>query len=78
MTFQAECPNRALLLGVYRFGEGKSILNTFPLLDQVGRHPAADRLLLNLVKFAAESGEGPWMELPGDFDEVLKRIGYET
>jgi hypothetical protein len=67
-----------VLLGTYRFGEGRFILNTFPLLDQVGRHPAADRLLLNLVKFAGKSGEGPLMELPGDFDEVLKRIGYET
>jgi hypothetical protein len=35
-------------------------------------------LLLNLVKFAGESGEGPLMELPGDFEEQLKRIGYAT
>jgi len=65
-----------VLLGVYRFGEGRFIANTFPLLDQVGRHPAADRLLLNLVKFAGESGEGPLMELPGDFGKLLNRIGY--
>jgi hypothetical protein len=65
-----------VLLGVYRFGEGRFVLNTFPLLDQVGRHPAADRLFLNLVRFAAESVERPLMELPRDFEEQLKRIGY--
>jgi hypothetical protein len=64
------------LLGAYRFGEGKFILNTFPLLDQVDRHPAADRMLLNLVRFAAESAERPLMEVPWDFEEQLKRIGY--
>jgi hypothetical protein len=65
-----------VLLGTYRFGEGGFIFNTFPLLDQVGRHPAADRLLLNLVKFAGESLDAPLREVPGDFEESLKRIGY--
>lgn len=65
-----------VLLGTYGFGAGRFIVNTFPLLDQVGRHPAADRLLLNLVKYAAESGVGPLMELPGNFEEQLKKIGY--
>ena len=65
-----------VLLGAYRFGEGRFILSTFPLLDQVGHHPAADRLLLNLVSFAAESVETPLMELPRDFEEQLQRIGY--
>jgi hypothetical protein len=64
------------LLGAYRFGEGRFILNTFPLLDQVNRHPAADRLLLNLVRFAGEGAGKPLMELPGDFEEQLNRIGY--
>jgi hypothetical protein len=65
-----------VLLGTYRFGEGRFILNTFPLLDQVGKHPAADRLLLNLVKFAGEGVGAPLRELPPGFEELLKRIGY--
>jgi hypothetical protein len=65
-----------VLLGVYRFGEGRFVLNTFPLLDQVDKHPAADRLLLNLVKFAGESVGKPLMEVPGEFEELLIRIGY--
>jgi hypothetical protein len=67
-----------VLLGVYPFGAGRFIINTFPLLDQVGRHPAADRLLLNLVKYAAPSTDRPLVDLPGDFNELLKKIGYET
>ena len=65
-----------VLLGVYRFGAGRFIVNTFPLLDQVGQHPAADRLLLNLVKYAAEWVRSPLMELPPDFKDELKRIRY--
>jgi hypothetical protein len=33
-------------------------------------------LLLNLVKFAGDAGDKPLMELPPDFEELLKRIGY--
>ena len=41
------------MLGEYPLGAGRFILNTFNLLDQVGTHPAADRLLLNLIHYAA-------------------------
>ena len=67
-----------VLLGTYHFGAGRFIINTFPLLDQVSRHPAADRLLLNLVKYAGGSTDKPLMELPADFDSLLKSIGYES
>lgn len=65
-----------VLLGSYRLGAGRFFINTFPLLDQVGRHPAADRMLLNLVKYAAKDLEKPLMELPPDFDNTLRSIGY--
>lgn len=42
-----------IMLGEYPLGAGRFILNTFNLLDQVGTHPAADRLLLNLIHYAA-------------------------
>ena len=67
-----------VLLGTYHFGAGRFIINTFQLLDQVSRHPAADRLLLNLVKHAGGSTDKPLMELPADFDSLLKSIGYES
>jgi hypothetical protein len=41
-----------VLIGSYRHGAGRLILNTMRILEHVNRHPAADRLLLNLVRHA--------------------------
>jgi beta-galactosidase len=65
-----------ILLGAYKFGEGRFIINTFPILDQLDQNPAADRLLLNLVKYGASFAGGTQTELPADFDERLRLIGY--
>jgi hypothetical protein len=64
------------MLAAYPVGAGKIILNTFNLLDQVDRHPAADRLLLNLVASAAETAKGSPAALPADFESVIKELGY--
>ncbi|MFA5203326.1 MAG: sugar-binding domain-containing protein [Lentisphaeria bacterium] len=48
-----------IMLGEYRLGAGRFILNAFNLLDQVGTHPAADRLLLNLLQYAAAGCREP-------------------
>lgn len=42
-----------IALGSYRLGKGRLVLNAMTILEQVGRHPAADRLLLNLIAWAA-------------------------
>jgi hypothetical protein len=39
-----------LMLAFYKFGEGGFYINSFPILENIGQHPAADRLLLNLIK----------------------------
>lgn len=65
-----------ILLGVYRFGEGRFIVNTFPILDQLDRQPAADRLLLNLIKYASRSVGKPLAAVPAQFNEQLRSIGY--
>ena len=36
-------------MGIYNYGKGKLVLNTFHILDQLGKNPAADRLLLNML-----------------------------
>jgi len=64
------------LLGAYRFGEGRFILNTIPILDNLDTHPAADRLLLNLVNFAADSVGKPLAEAPSNFNAQLQAISY--
>ncbi|HBP37254.1 MAG TPA: hypothetical protein DD640_00620 [Clostridiales bacterium] len=40
----------AVTLGRYRYGQGAFVLNTFNILDNLGVCPAADRLLLNLIR----------------------------
>ena len=65
-----------VLLGSYAFGAGRFFVNTFPILENIDAHPAADRLLLNLIENAAASTQGPAVALPADFDSKLKEIGY--
>ena len=58
------CPGgyeSGVMVGRYRYGTGHLILNTLHVLEQLARHPAADRLLLNFLRYA--------LELAGD--EVL-------
>ncbi|MGO8678911.1 MAG: hypothetical protein ACLQVX_23985 [Limisphaerales bacterium] len=37
---------------------------------------AADRLLLNLVSNAAEGAKGPSAPMSGDFETVIRELGY--
>jgi hypothetical protein len=66
-----------VLLGSYKFGAGQFFVNTFPLLENIDAHPAADRLLLNLIQYAATSVQGPAVALPADFDARLAEIAYK-
>ena len=46
------CPggyDSGLLIGLQRVGKGTLLFNSLPLLDHLRRHPAADRLLLNML-----------------------------
>jgi hypothetical protein len=75
-----------VLLGSYRcsvrndsftpMGTGMFMVNTFPILENVDTHPAADRLLLNLIHCMAPSTTNPITPLPDDFDTQLRKIGY--
>jgi hypothetical protein len=54
--FATGCPTpegylAGLMMCRYRFGAGNFILNTFNLLENIDKHPAADRLLLNLINY---------------------------
>jgi hypothetical protein len=42
----------SLLIAAYRSGDGRFILSTPYLLENLDAHPAADRMLLNLIRFA--------------------------
>jgi hypothetical protein len=65
-----------ILVGTYQFGEGHFMVNTFPLLEQLDKHPTADRLLLNLVAHAGTLAGKPLGAVPADFNDQLRAIGY--
>jgi hypothetical protein len=65
-----------LMLSVHPFGAGRFILNTLSIRENLGSHPAADRLLRNLLRSAARDLSKPLAEVPSDFEAQLKSIGY--
>ena len=51
------CPggyDSGILIGRQPCGKGTILFNSLPVLEHLGRHPAADRLLLNLTGLAAK------------------------
>ena len=48
-----------LMIAVYRLGEGRVILNTLRIRENLGSHPAAERLLLNMLRYAARDLKQP-------------------
>jgi hypothetical protein len=65
-----------LLVAVYRLGAGKFLLNTLLIRENLGRHPAAERLLHNMLNYAAQDADKPLAELPAGFEGQLKAMGY--
>jgi hypothetical protein len=73
------CPGgytSGVLIGSYRFGAGRFILNTCRVLENLDAHPAAERLLLNMLRYAARFTNAPLTALPQNFDRQLGTIGY--
>lgn len=48
-----------ILVCAYNLGAGRLILNTFKVLEHLDQHPAADRLLINLVRYGQTSLDVP-------------------
>jgi hypothetical protein len=65
-----------LLVAVYPLGSGKFILNTLNIRENLGPNPPAERLLRNLLRYAATAKDKPPTPLPTDFDEQLEAMGY--
>jgi hypothetical protein len=66
-----------ILLAAYRLGAGRFILNTLRIRENLGADPVAERLLRNLLTYAARDLDQPLADLPADFAQQLKAIGYE-
>jgi len=65
-----------LMLSVHQLGAGRFVLNALRIREHLGADPAADRLLVNLLRYAARDHEQPLADLPADFDVQLKGMGY--
>jgi len=64
------------LIAVYKLGAGRFILNTLGICEQLGEDPAAERLLRNMIRYAASDINKPLADLPSGFEEQLKEFGY--
>ena len=48
-----------LTAAVYRLGKGRIILNTLRIRENLGSHPVAERLLRNMLIYAADGIDKP-------------------
>jgi hypothetical protein len=65
-----------LLVGVCQFGAGEFILNSLLIREHLGKVPQAERLLRNMLRFAARDTARPLAPLPPDFDAQWQAMGY--
>jgi hypothetical protein len=65
------------LLSTHRVGSGRFVLNTLRIRENLGVDPAAERLLRNLLNYAAEDSSLPLEDPPADLDSLLKSLGFE-
>jgi hypothetical protein len=64
-----------LTVAVYQFGAGRFVLNSLRVRENLGTNPVAERLLRNLLRWAAEDLAQPLATLPADFDKQLQELG---
>ncbi len=63
-------------IAVYSLGAGSFIINSLLILDKLGKHPAADRLTINFIKYASRNSNLPLAELPANYKEILANIKF--
>ena len=65
-----------LTVAVYKLGAGRFTLNTLRIRENLGNDPVAERLLRNMLRWAAVDAAKPLAPLPADFETQLKAMGY--
>jgi hypothetical protein len=65
-----------MLVLANRFGAGRFLVSTLRVRENLGHDPVADRLLGNMLTWAATEAQGPLADLPADFDATLEGLGY--
>lgn len=66
-----------LMVAVYTLGDGRFVLNTLQIRENLETHPAAERLLRNMLRYASQDTAQPAAALPADFDKQLEAMGFE-
>jgi hypothetical protein len=64
-----------LLLFGDRFEAGHDVVNILRIRDNLGKDPAAERLLRNLIEFVAHQLDDPTVPPPADLDRRLDELG---
>jgi hypothetical protein len=65
-----------LTVAVYNLGAGRFTLNTLHIRQNLGKDPVAERLLRNMLLYAARDVAKPVAELPSGFYKSLSEFGY--
>ena len=65
-----------LLVGAYRLGQGWFVLNTLRILENLDRNPAADRLLLNMIRYATSLEDRLAVDATIDVEALFAALGY--
>lgn len=66
-----------LITAGYRFGAGRFVINSLRILEHVDQHPAADRLLLNMIGYATGLRSELPAATPEQVDALLAAVGYD-
>jgi hypothetical protein len=66
-----------MMLSVYDLGAGRFILNALRVRQELGEDPTAERLLRNMLRYAARDLDKPIVERAGGYGELLEAVGYE-
>ena len=66
-----------LTMAEYRLGAGGFILNALLIRENLAGNPVAERLLRNMLRYAGRDQQKPLADLPPDFDDQLKTLGYK-
>jgi hypothetical protein len=65
-----------LMLSVNKLGEGRFILNALRIRQSLGQDPTSERLLRNMILYAAKDMEKPVVQLPTKPEDLFKAIGF--
>ncbi len=77
-AFRTSCSDyqSELMLSVYHLGAGRFLLNSLRVRQALGRDPTAERLLRNMLRYAAKDAGMPAAQNTPNLEELFKTIGY--